>query len=70
PAFPAPFFKEYAVKTRTDPGSVIDRLGRQGIAAGPDLGPCYGDLSGHLLVAVTEKRTKAEIDLLAAALAG
>ncbi|MCU0607793.1 MAG: aminomethyl-transferring glycine dehydrogenase subunit GcvPA [Candidatus Edwardsbacteria bacterium] len=70
PAFPAPFFKEFAVKTRTDPGSLIDRLGREGIAAGVDLGPRYRELSGHLLVAVTEKRTKSEIDRLAAALAG
>lgn len=68
PAFTAPFFKEFAVETKIDPRHLIVELKRDGIFAGLDLEPFYKDLSGHLLVAVTEKRTRAEIDRLASAL--
>jgi glycine dehydrogenase subunit 1 len=64
--FDAPFFKEFVVKT---PGSNIDQRIQEGVDAGyfigVPLGRWYPELSDALLVTVTEKRTKAEIDGLA-----
>ena len=50
------------------PWAFISELMRDGIHAGPGLDPFYKELSGHLLIAVTEKRTCGEIDRLAALL--
>ena len=53
-------------------GRVEDLLAsarRQGILAGVPLGTWYDDLQDCLLISVTEKRTKAEIDALVRALA-
>jgi glycine dehydrogenase subunit 1 len=67
-----PFFKEFTVACPDGAERVIAKA-RQ---AGFDIGPALGHLPGQttpasdgLLVAVTEKRTRAEIDRLAAALA-
>ena len=68
PAFDRPVFKEFVV--RAADGRVHDRLeaaGRQGILAGLALERWYPELADCLLVAVTEKRTKDQIDHLAAA---
>jgi glycine dehydrogenase subunit 1 len=65
-AFPAPKFKEFVVRV-TD-GRVDELLAKAraaGIFAGLPLGRWYPELKDCLLVAVTEKRTKAEIDKLA-----
>jgi glycine dehydrogenase subunit 1 len=63
-AFPdTPFFKEFAVRTELDPHAVQQRLIEAGYLAGPvcEVGPSGRD--GHvLLVAVTERRTRDEID--------
>ncbi|MBI5191567.1 MAG: aminomethyl-transferring glycine dehydrogenase subunit GcvPA [Nitrospirae bacterium] len=64
-AFSAPFFKEFAVKTAKGVGPVNKRLLKQNIIGGLDLGAHYPELKGRMLVAVTEKRTKEEIDRLA-----
>ena len=69
PSFGAPFFKEFAVETGIPPARLIEELGRQGICPGLDLGRFYPELSGRLLVAVTEKRTREEIDRLAGEIA-
>jgi glycine dehydrogenase subunit 1 len=45
---------------------VIGKLIDKGIAAGFPLGRYYADLEDHMLIAVTEKRTKEEIDLFTA----
>ena len=66
--FPAPFFKEFALKLPKAPDRVIPRLARQGFLAGVALKPFDRALADCLLVAVTEKRTKGEIDAFAAAL--
>jgi glycine dehydrogenase subunit 1 len=66
PAFPAPTFKEFVV--RLSDGRVDELLAKAkaaGIFAGLPLGRWYPELQDCLLVAVTEKRTKAEIDKLA-----
>lgn len=67
-AFPAPFFKEFAVKCPCDPEVLVDRLADEGILAGYPLGRDYPELADCLLIAVTEKRTRKEIEALVAAL--
>jgi glycine dehydrogenase subunit 1 len=65
PVFDAPFFREFALRYRGDVGALNERLLKAGIIGGYDLGRDYEELAGAWLVAVTEKRTKAEIDDLA-----
>lgn len=67
-AFGAPFFKEFVVKSAYPWERVKDRLLAHNLAAGPELSRFYPDLPGCFLVAVTEKRTRAQIDELKAAL--
>jgi glycine dehydrogenase subunit 1 len=70
-AFPHPFFKEFVVR---DPGRQVrrrlDAALAQGIFAGIPLDRWYPELADCFLVAVTEKRTRAEIDQWAEAVAG
>ncbi|WP_165073601.1 aminomethyl-transferring glycine dehydrogenase subunit GcvPA [Paludisphaera rhizosphaerae] len=66
-AFPGPFFKEFVVKCPKDPAAVLKKVGEAGFHGGVALGRWYPELSSHILVAVTEKRTREEIDGLAAA---
>ena len=66
--FAAPFFKEFALKLPKPPERVAARVARQGFLAGVPLKSFDRSLGDCLLVAVTEKRTKAEIDTFAAAL--
>jgi len=66
--FAAPFFKEFALKLPKAPDRLIPRLAKQGFLAGVPLKSFDRALADCLLVAVTEKRTKAEIDAFAAAL--
>jgi glycine dehydrogenase subunit 1 len=55
-----PFFKEFLIKTSQDTSKVLEEMQKQGILGGIDLKK-WG-MEGHLLVTVTEKRTKEEID--------
>jgi len=67
--FDRPFFKEFVVRDRD--GRVADSLqsaGEQGIFAGVPLGRWYPEYEDCLLIAVTEKRTREEIDRLASVL--
>src|SRR4029453_18246996 len=66
--FASPFFKEFALKLPKAPDRLIPRLARQGFLAGVPLKTFDRALADCLLGAVTEKRTKAEIDAFAAAL--
>jgi glycine dehydrogenase subunit 1 len=66
--FPSPFFKEFALKLPKAPDRLLSRLAKQGFLAGVPLKSFDRSLADCLLVAVTEKRTKAEIDAFAAAL--
>jgi glycine dehydrogenase subunit 1 len=68
PAFDRPFFNEFAVELPRDASEVVGRLIDQGIAAGFPVSRYYRDMDRVLLLAFTEKRTKEEIDLLAARL--
>ena len=67
-AVAAPFFKEFAVTLPKPPAAVLAALRGKGYHAGLAVGRWYADRPVVLTVAVTEKRTKAEIDGLAAAL--
>ncbi|MCE5302573.1 MAG: aminomethyl-transferring glycine dehydrogenase subunit GcvPA [Planctomycetaceae bacterium] len=66
PRFDRPTFKEFVVRIKN--GSVeelIDQAQREKIFAGVPLGRWYPNLKDCLLVAVTERRTRQEIDRLA-----
>lgn len=63
-AFASPFFNEFVVRL---PGAanlkdVSSKLLKAGFIGGYDLGEAYPELEGHMLIAVTERRTKDEID--------
>jgi glycine dehydrogenase subunit 1 len=66
--FPAPFFKEFTLKLPVSPDRVVGRLLKQRILGGVPLKRFDRTLGDCLLVAVTEKRTRAEIDAFADAL--
>lgn len=66
--FQAPFFKEFVVRTSKGVDRVLEHCRARGILAGVPLAPWYEDLADSFLVAVTEKRTREEIDALAEAL--
>jgi glycine dehydrogenase subunit 1 len=64
-----PVVREFAVSLDAPVQGVIDRCVAQGINPGYALGRDYPEYETSLLVAVTEKRTRADIDRLAEALA-
>jgi glycine dehydrogenase subunit 1 len=64
PVFGAPFFKEFAVRCAEPVAAVNAALMKEKIIGGLDLGRYYPELSGCMLLCVTEKRTRAEIDRL------
>ena len=66
-AFSGPFFKEFVLRSEEDPAHVLSVVGRLGYHGGIALGRWFPDLEDAILVAVTEKRTKGEIDGLARA---
>jgi len=57
----SPTFNEFTVRLPADAGVIAGRLVERGIAPGLPLGRYYPGMEHYLLVAVTEKRTKAEI---------
>jgi glycine dehydrogenase subunit 1 len=61
-AFDGPFFKEFVLRSSKDPVKVLAEVGHLGYHGGIALGRWYPGLADGILVAVTEKRTKAEID--------
>ena len=65
----APFFKEFALELPKAPDRVVKRLLKDRILAGVPLKLFDRGAKNALLVAVTERRTKDEIDAYAAALA-
>jgi glycine dehydrogenase subunit 1 len=67
--FSAPFFKEFALTLPKAPDRVVKRLLKDRILAGVPLKTFDRAEKNTLLVAVTERRTKDEIDAYAAALA-
>lgn len=66
--FAAPFFQEFVVKVNKPVAEINEELLQKKMIGGLDLGQYYPDLAGHMLLCVTENRTKAEIDALVAGL--
>ncbi len=56
----APFFKEFTIRLPLKAQQVVEQFAQQNILAGIDL--AHLGLADHLLIAVTEKRTKEELD--------
>ena len=74
--FSRPFFKEFTLRHHGDATQLIDRAAAAGFDLGPALGrfprlrESLGDAADQaLLIAVTEQRTREEIDRLVEALA-
>lgn len=61
----SPTFNEFTVRLPMDAAAVAGAMVERGIAPGLPLGCHHPDMSRYLLVAVTEKRTRYEIGLLA-----
>lgn len=64
--YPSPFFNEFTINTEKDTKQIIDTLQAEKIFAGIDLSE-FG-MKNSLLVAVTERRTKEELDYFVDAL--
>ncbi|NYE05011.1 glycine dehydrogenase subunit 1 [Bacillus niacini] len=57
-------FNEFVVKLNTPVKEINQALLQKGIIGGYDLGRDYPELANHMLIAVTEQRSKEEIDTL------
>jgi glycine dehydrogenase subunit 1 len=66
--FQGPFFKEFAVETPVPPNAILSKMRDEKIFAGIDLGRFDFGIRNGLLIAVTEKRTREEMDRFAALL--
>ncbi|GAG36440.1 unnamed protein product, partial [marine sediment metagenome] len=62
PAFKQEFFKEFVVETEKSAEEVLDSLLEEKIFGGVPLSIFNKDLKNHILLSVTEKRSKEEID--------
>jgi glycine dehydrogenase subunit 1 len=69
-AFPGINFKEFALTVPGDPAELNKKLLEKNILGGVDLEPFYPELKNTMLFAVTEKRTREEIDALVRELEG
>lgn len=61
----SPTFNEFTVLLPMDADKVVQQMITKGFACGFPLGRFYKGMDNYLLIAVTEKRTKAEINQLA-----
>lgn len=68
-AFDRPFFKEFTIRVPGDAKKLLGDLVADGYLGGLPLGRYYPTLADCVSIAVTEKRTRAELDGLAAAIA-
>ncbi|CAN5766808.1 aminomethyl-transferring glycine dehydrogenase subunit GcvPA [soil metagenome] len=66
--FPGPRFKELVLETPVPGAELARRLAARGYLVGPAFGRWWPELEGCLLLAVTERRTKEQIEGLAEAL--
>jgi glycine dehydrogenase subunit 1 len=60
-----PVIREFAVRLNADVHDVIERCAAEGVNPGYPLGADYDEFEDGLLVAITEQRTRADIDRLA-----
>ncbi len=70
PLFEGPFFNEFVIKLPKSVEEVNKQLLQTGIIGGYDLSKDYPSLEGAMLIAVTEMKTKEEIDQFASSLEG
>jgi glycine cleavage system P protein (glycine dehydrogenase) subunit 1 len=70
PLHEAPVLREFAVRLEAPVERVLDACAADGIAAGYPLGRDYPEYPDGLLVAITERRDREDIDRLAESLAG
>src|SRR5690606_33788585 len=68
PLHEAPVAREFALRLAAPVDVVLERCAERGIAAGYPLGRDYPEHEDGLLVAITERRTREQIDALAEAL--
>jgi len=61
-AVDAPFVREFPILLPEEPAAVVQAMAERGYLAGIPLDEDYPEFPGGLLVAVTEKRTKDEMD--------
>jgi glycine dehydrogenase subunit 1 len=61
-AFAGPSFNEFVVKLNKPVKKINQELLKKGIIGGYDLGRDFANFDNHMLIAVTELRTKTEID--------
>ena len=61
----APTFNEFTVSLPANADVIVEKLIEKGIAAGVPLGQYYQGAENFLVVTVTEKRTRGDIDRLA-----
>jgi glycine dehydrogenase subunit 1 len=61
----APVAREFAIRLETPVADALERCAERGIAAGYPLGRDYPEFGDGLLVAITERRTREQIDALA-----
>lgn len=57
-----PFFDEFTIKTKVDAQTINDRLFENGILGGINIKKYNSELGDGMIIAVTEKRKKSEID--------
>jgi len=69
PALACPFAREFAVTLPADPQAVVEAMGQRGYLAGIPLPDDYPEIPNGLLVAVTERRSRQQLDGYADALA-
>ena len=65
----APFGREFPILLDADADAVVTGMAEHGFLAGIPLGADYPEFPGGLLVAVTERRTRDQLDRYAGALA-
>ncbi|MBN2582246.1 MAG: aminomethyl-transferring glycine dehydrogenase subunit GcvPA [Planctomycetes bacterium] len=65
--YAAPFFKEFVLECDQPADRVLARVAKRGILGGVPLARFYPQMANRLLVAVTEKRTRSELDAFIAA---
>ncbi|WP_422484483.1 aminomethyl-transferring glycine dehydrogenase subunit GcvPA [Gudongella sp. DL1XJH-153] len=70
PVFDKPFFKEFVLTSDIAPEKINEELRKENIIGGYGLGEEYPQFENSILYAVTEKRTKDEIDKLTSVMEG
>jgi len=69
PLHDSPVVREFAIRLEAPVDEVLDRCAAEGIAAGYPLGREYPEFEDGLLIAITERRSREDIERLADALA-